>query len=493
MSNTSRRVIISCAIIGTVILLCIGLIGIAGISIFTLYPPAASQQDIVPSPLSSMTPENEIPPHEPDPPLQDESPEAPVLGETPTQPTPEITLPIEIIEQMDEIQAQVSELRGLQALQPVDRYLLTPDQLRTRVIEDFLDDYTAEDARDEAIVWAAFGLLEAEFDLYEFYMELFSEQVVGYYDSETKEMYIIQGRGFTGPERLTYAHEYVHALQDQHYQIEENLGYNDEDCEQNIDYCASISSLLEGDASLLELQWLYNHASEQDIRDIQNFYQDFESPYFNSAPSFLQEDFIFPYRAGQEFVEEIYEQSGWQGVDQVYANPPQSTEQILHPDRYPDVLPVTVVLPELQDILGEGWRELERGLWGEWYTYLFLAEGLNESARLGPEVAQVAADGWAGDAYLVYANDDSRQYVLVLKTVWKNETEASEFAEAFQRYASARFGGPASSGPSSWRWESSQTSSVLELEQDMTTWVIAPQGDFLNEIEERLSNPRAEE
>jgi hypothetical protein len=217
-----------------------------------------------------------------------------------------------------------------------------------------------------------------------FYVELLSEQVVGFYDSDTKEMYVIQGSGFLGPERLTYAHEYVHALQDQHYQIEEGLGYNDENCEVNTDYCAAISSLLEGDASLSEMQWLYTHATDQDIRDIQEFYQTYESPIFESSPSFLREDFIFPYRAGQEFVETIYEQSGWQGVDQVYANPPLSTEQILHPERYPDVVPVAVELPDLQTTLGQGWREVEQGTWGEWYTYLILAEGLNEVTRLDP-------------------------------------------------------------------------------------------------------------
>ena len=398
MSSTSRRVVISCAILSVAILLCVGIIGITGIGIFTLYPPAASQQEGTPPPDDSILPEPESLPVEPTSTLPDPSPEATPTEEIPAEPTPQTSLPDEIIEQMDEIQAQVIQLRGLEPLQPVERFLLTPEQLRTRVIEDFLEDYTQEDARDEAQVWAAFGLLEADFDLYDFYVELLSEQVVGFYDSDTKEMYIIQGRGFNGTERLTYAHEFVHALQDQHYQIDEGLGYNDEDCEQNIDYCAAISSVLEGDASLLELQWLYAHATAQDIRDIQDFYQTYESPYFDAAPSFLREDFIFPYRAGQEFVEAIYQQSGWQGVDQVYANPPRSTEQILHPERYPDVLPVDVELPEFDDILGEGWRELERSLWGEWYTYLMLAESLEEGARPEPEVAQMAADGWAGDA-----------------------------------------------------------------------------------------------
>ena len=482
MTNTSRRVVISCAILSAAILLCLGVIAVTGIGIFTLFPPAASQQEATPTPVASIPPETENQPVQPDPPQADPSPQATLPEETPVEPSPGADLPVEISEQMDEIQEQVIELRGLQTLQPVDRFLLTPDQLRTRVIDDFLEDYTSEDARDDAQVLAAFGLLESDFDLYNFYVELLSEQVVGFYDSETKEMYVIQGRGFAGPERLTYAHEYVHALQDQHYQIEEGLGYNDQDCEQNTDYCAAISSLLEGDASLLELQWLYNHATAQDIRDIQDFYQTFESPYYDSAPSFLREDFIFPYRAGQEFVEAIQQQSGWEGIDQVYANPPRSTEQILHPDRYPDVLPVAVELPDLQSVLGEGWRELESSLWGEWYTYLILAESLDQSTRIEPEEAQTAADGWAGDAYQVFYNDDSKQPVLVLKTLWKNETEAREFADTFQSYASARFGSAASLEANTWRWETSQTTTLMALDGEVTTWILAPNVDILNQV-----------
>jgi hypothetical protein len=489
MSNTSRRVVISCLIISTAIILCIGVIGITGVLIYSFYPPTASEQELSPPPVILVTPDNEAQPQEPGQPFPEASPQAPVPVETPIVSTPEASLPAEITNQMDEIQAQMVELRGLEPLDSVDRYLLTPEQLRTRVIEDFLEDYTPEEALDDARVLGVFGLLEPKFELYDFYVELLSEQVVGFYDTDTKEMYVIQGSGFSGPERLTYAHEYVHALQDQHYQIEEGLGYNDENCEVNTDYCAAISSLLEGDASLSEMQWLYTHATAQDIRDIQEFYQTYESPIFESSPSFLREDFIFPYRAGQEFVETIYEQSGWQGVDQVYANPPLSTEQILHPERYPDVLPVTVELPDLQTTLGEGWREVEQGTWGEWYTYLLLAEGLNEATRLDPAAARQAADGWAGDSYQVYSHDQGDQVILVLRTVWKNETEAAQFVEAFQEYANARFGPATADGPSSWRWETGQLFSDLELDQEITTWTIAPEIEVLELIREVLSLP----
>jgi hypothetical protein len=483
MSTTTRRVLISCAVILAAITLCICLLGLAGIGIFVLNPPAAAEQvlTVEPFPASTIVPEPEIP----DPSPTDSDPGAPVPTAT-SMPAPETSLPAEVVNQMDTIQAQVVDLRDLPALESVDRYLLTAQQLRERVINDFLEDYSPEEAKDDALVLNAFGLLDSQFDLYDLYIELYSEQIVGYYDSDTKEMYVIQGTGFSGPERLTYAHEYVHALQDQHYNIEEGLRFEEDYCETNTEYCAAVQALLEGDASLLEMQWLFDHATTQDIQEIQEFYTSYESPVFEAAPSFLREDFIFPYFYGQTFVETIHEAGGWAAVDQVYANPPLSTEQILHPERYPDVVPVPVELPDIRPVLDSNWRELDRNVLGEWYTYLLLAEPLNEEAKLEQELSQQAADGWAGDSYVVYHLDEADQTVLILQTVWKNEDEASQFSQAFLDYASARFGVQVSTGSDSWSWENEQIYSELNLDKTVTTWILAPNADILELIRSNL-------
>jgi hypothetical protein len=77
----------------------------------------------------------------------------------------------------------------------------------------------------------------------------------------------------------------------------------------------------------------------------------------------------------------------------------------------------------------------------------------------------------------------------VLRTVWKNETEAAQFVEAFQEYANARFGPATADGPSTWRWETGQLFSDLDLDQEVTTWTIAPQIEVLELMREALSLP----
>ncbi|MGH2621772.1 MAG: hypothetical protein ACRDHG_14555, partial [Anaerolineales bacterium] len=166
-------------------------------------------------------------------------------------PDPGASIPLEIREQMDQIQEEVVTLRGLQASGPVARALLSPEALRQYVTDDFLADYTEEEARDDARTLSLLGLMEPDYDLFNLYMELYSEQIAGFYDDELKQMFVVQGAGFRGVERITYAHEYTHALQDQHYDLRNGLGFNDEACEADSERCAAIQALLEGDATLL--------------------------------------------------------------------------------------------------------------------------------------------------------------------------------------------------------------------------------------------------
>jgi hypothetical protein len=408
--------------------------------------------------------------------------------------TPQGTLPSagevppDVAQQMDEIQDQVVELRNLPPAGDVGRKLLTPEQLRQRVIDDFLKDYTAEDAQSDVLMLSAFGLIEPGFDLYNFYLELFSEQIAGFYDDETKEMYVIQGEGFQGPERLTYAHEYTHALQDHAYDLKGGLGYDNDICKTESERCAAVQALLEGDASLLELQWFSNFATPQDQIEIQQFYNNYQSPVYDSAPDFLKEDFVFPYTEGQDFVSSLQASSGWQAVNNAYENPPVTTEQILHPERYPDDKPVDVPVPDLTGTLGDGWTEIDRNKMGEWYTYLILAHGRDANARIDNAQAQAAAAGWGGDTYVVYSQDQGDATVSVLNTIWDTPGDALEFSTAFQDYARARFGDPALEESNHIAWEHDGGYDLFQFEGSQTVWISAPDAGTANALLDAVLN-----
>ena len=311
-----------------------------------------------------------------------------------------------MLSKMEFIEDQVESLRGLSLSNEVTRKTLPQAELRQRVMDDFFADYTMEDSQKDALILDLFGFLEKDFDLYNLYLDLYSEQIAGFYDDETREMVVVQGEAFTGSEKMTYAHEFTHALQDEAFDLKNGLKLDEEYCLQDSEYCAAVQALVEGDATLTETLWFLEHSSNQDKRDILELYDNYQSPIFDSAPAFLQEDFLFAYSQGLEFVQSLYDEGGFSAVDAAYLNPPLSTEQILHPDRYPDDIPTRLDLPDFSENLGEGWEEIDRNSLGEWYTYLLLAKAYDPSFRINEDQAKISAEGWGGDQYLVYRNTE---------------------------------------------------------------------------------------
>ena len=396
---------------------------------------------------------------------------------------------LSVDQQIDEIENNVSTLRGLKLNSSVNRNFLTSADLRQHVLDNFFKDYSDQDAQNDALMLWAFGLLEKDFNLLDFYVDLYSEQIAGYYDQETKEMYVVQDAAFGGPERLTYAHEFTHALQDQTYDIENGLKFNDESCKNETERCSAISALLEGDASLTEAFWLSNYGTPQDQKEISEFYSNYSSPVYDNAPTFIKEDFIFPYQAGQKFVERLYNAGGWDYVNQAYENPPISSEQILHPEKYPDDIPFDVSIPDLGSILGPNWEEVDHGMMGEWYTYLVLEAGYEEVGRLTQAEASKASTGWQGDSYVVYNNSEDDSVVLILFSQWESSKEAREFQDAFINYADKRFGNPKQQGDNFTFWESQPGIQSLKWVDEYTAWVIAPDQVTTSIIWEILNLP----
>lgn len=388
----------------------------------------------------------------------------------------------EVRAEMTEIEAQVVLLRGLEPTGPVERRLLTTEELRHHVLNELLEDYSREESEDEARLLTLLGLLPPGFDLWGLYADLYTEQLAGYYDFEAQEMVIVRGQGFEGPQRLTYAHEYVHALQDQRFDLESGLSMNDEACDREAERCAAMRSLLEGDATLLESQWRRTYASEDDLRELEAFYATFESPVFLSAPNFLQEDFLFPYTYGLEFVRQLYLDGSWPAVDEAYAAPPQSTEQILHPARYPEDVPIALQTPALLPALGAGWREIERGVMGEWTTRLALMGYLAE------ETAVTAAEGWGGDFFLAFYHPRFGG-ALVWLTQWDSLRQAEEAYSAFRDFGDARFGDHTATATFTVQWSIPDTFAHLERQSLQSLWIQAPDAAAATALRQAIDFP----
>jgi hypothetical protein len=145
-------------------------------------------------------------------------------------------------------------------------------------------------------------------------------------------------------------------------------------------------------------------------------------------------------------------------------------------------LPIPVDLPDSAEALGEGWRELDRGVMGEWFSYLILDEEIP-----GWE-AETAAAGWGGDAYRAYVNDETGESALILVTRWDAPRDAFEFAEAFQAYAGWRFG-ERHTDQAERRWTWGRGAVLLERAYDQTLWIVAPDDETAEALRQAVEFP----
>lgn len=394
----------------------------------------------------------------------------------------QLTIDPAILAQMEKIEREVEGIRGLPTANDLVRKTLSQEQLRQHVMEDFFVDYTEEEVRQDALILNLFGLIDRDYDLYELFVELYSEQIAGFYDDETKEMVVVQGGEFAGPERMTYAHEYTHALQDAQYDLEKGLKLEDEFCKLDSEYCAAVTALIEGDASFTETQWFLEHSSLKDKQEVLKYYQNYSSPIFDNTPVFLQEDLIFPYVKGLEFVTYIYEKGGFAAIDDAYLNPPVSTEQILHPKRYPNDKPIKIELEDFTSFLGDGWEEIDRNALGEWYTYLMLAKPLNDDWALTEDVALTAAEGWGGDLYLVYQHLPNDEVVLLSVSQWDTQADADEYWKAFTDYAVLRWGNTSQNTSNRLVWDLGSESIIISRQTNQILWIVAPSLNLAQEL-----------
>ena len=391
-------------------------------------------------------------------------------------------IPTDISAEMAAIESQVEQLRGLTLQGEITRKSMTTEELGDQVKVDFFADYDEEQNRRDTIILNLFGLLESDYDLNALFVELYSEQIAGYYDDETMEMVVVADDAFDGPQRMTYAHEFTHALQDEAYDLSDGLGLDDQSCQLDSEYCAAVQALVEGDATLTETLWFLEDSTLKDKKEVYEYYNSYQSPVYDTTPLFLQSDFLFAYDKGLIFVQALYDQGGMAAVDQAFGNPPVSTEQILHPERYPQDLPLEIEITDLEDVLGSDWQQIDDNTLGEWYTYLILSQSYVGNWNLPPADAELAAQGWGGDHYVVYNQPATDESVLIYRSQWDTETDTAEFWNQFIEYGRRRWGIPETEQNEYLRWDSVEGVVVIAHNADQILWMMAPEMNLMQVI-----------
>jgi hypothetical protein len=279
------------------------------------------------------------------------------------------------------LQEQVYELRQLSTEVNVDTHMIPNSYVRPIVESYYLNQGgSEEEIRNTNRVLVALGLIESDYDLLTFQLNSLIDNIGGFYLHNTNQIYII-GDLFAAVEKYAYVLEYSHALANLHFDINGMSVYPH--CEGNDDGCQAIRALIEGDARLLMSQWLEQKASPTDYEEIQTY----QTPVWilsdQAPPQFSLMNKEFTYTKGKTFVETLFSSAGWPSVSNAYSRLPQSTEQILHPEKYfSGEEPITVPIVDLGPILGDGWNQIKSNTLGEWLTYLILRFGTDPIAQV---------------------------------------------------------------------------------------------------------------
>lgn len=348
----------------------------------------------------------------------------------PTGPGPTGTPALDPLEVYRAIAAEVVDIRDLDAPSRIDPQIIDAAQLRT----NFEAEFEASNPEAQILigerVYKGLGLLPQDASLRDIYLELQGSQIIGYYDPSADALFLVSRTGALGPtERITYAHEFTHELQDRHFDLE-SLGL--EEAVDQGDKALAILGLVEGDAVSVQNTWMTGNLTTTELAQIAREAADPELlAILVRTPAILLETSLFPYQAGAVFVGALLAEGGYAAVDAAYSDPPSSTEQVIHPEKYlAGEGPVRVRIPSgLGNRFGKDWSLDAQDTLGELQLRVWLREG-----GLAGDVAREAAEGWGGDRLALIGGPGGIDLIVVVSE-WDTRADAVAFRAAAEEAA----------------------------------------------------------
>lgn len=325
---------------------------------------------------------------------------------------------------------ETSELRELSILKAVKSGAQSRAEIERMIVRNLDSDTTPAEMHAAEVLLRAFGLAPKDFGYRTFLVKLLTEQVAGYYDPKAQQFYLADWIELDG-QKPVMAHELTHALQDQHFNLKrfEKWPKGDSDAE------LAAHALIEGDATLAMTMYMTKNplVALAFIRSLGA--QEASSEQFRQAPRALRESLLFPYEEGSTWATQLYKRGGWEMVSQAFTKLPQSSEQILHADKYfAYEAPQKIALPDFRSTLGPSWKRIDYDVNGEWGYYLILDEFLNDTSE-----SKRASAGWGGDRFALYETGKANEFFIAQITTWDTPADAREFFDAYAKRTSKRY------------------------------------------------------
>jgi len=338
----------------------------------------------------------------------------------------------------DKIETRLQNIRELRFKSEVPVVAKTPSQVEEMVLADLARDYTDEQLDADGRAGAMVGLYPNGIDLKKETVKLLKNQIAGFYDPRGQQMVLVEGSYQIGfwPSTLQFvirrdlvgemllAHELTHALQDENFDIDKKLdGLRD-----NGDAELALKSVAEGDATLAGFGCIMGAMNNQNADELSSRLESLPQSFAaqsKDTPAGLAEPLMFQYSDGVNFVAEAYKRGGWPAVDNLYRDPPESTQQIIEPALYfrNRTHPAQIKIDGWERAM-PGWKRVDEDSYGQLSLHVILERAFAKDA---PEIA--LARKWSGDKMLILHRGD--EVALIWMIVLIDEPSAQSFARAY--------------------------------------------------------------
>ncbi|MGA8043938.1 MAG: hypothetical protein WCA37_14170 [Terracidiphilus sp.] len=362
---------------------------------------------------------------------------------------------------VDELLKFSSEETGLPIKRDVKRQLTTRAAVASYLREKFDEDQDAKRMERSEIVLKKFGLLDRDFDLKPFLLQLLGEQIEAYYDAKTRTVNLLD---WVSPDeqKPVLAHELTHALQDQRVDLDKWSNQSPDDVSTRAaadtehiakdEMDTAREAVTEGQATAVMMDNILKptgHSLLKDPEVVEMIKQQMtgttDSPVMARAPLLLSESLLFPYREGLSFEQDVWMD---QGQEAAFAGtldrPPASTWEIMNPREYEKGhLARIPLLPNIHPLVDALYRPYDIGQVGELDVHILAKIYADDHASRDLTPAWDGGIYWAGQLRSATAEEQSstKSIALLYLSIWKSPASAQQFAAMYARELGRQFSG----------------------------------------------------
>ncbi|MEX2465909.1 MAG: hypothetical protein WD995_03315 [Gemmatimonadota bacterium] len=309
---------------------------------------------------------------------------------------------------------------GLELLAPVRLERRSRSELEGYLRFKLDEEFPRDEAEATVRAYSMLGLVGDDLDLRGLLLELYTEQVAGFYEPDSTALFVMDDQPRDALEGLLL-HELVHAVQDQTVDLDamtsSALGN---------DRAAAAHAAIEGHATLVMLEFMMERMTGQpvDLAEVPELADQLlpalddmsaQFPALAGAPEIVRRSLLFPYVHGAGFVQELWAREG--RVPPFGRHLPTSTEQVMEGD-FSDT-------PVVVELTVRGGRIVHEDVLGRLEVEVLVETHLGQEARsLG--------EGWGGDRFVLVSPDGGGPEVLAWVSVWDDEASRDAFSSGFQ-------------------------------------------------------------